>query len=66
MPIENKSHKVNEPLFLGKSWDCVQMGVINPLFPRRAGVDPSLVSPAGTSGRAGRQSRQAVTRVLVM
>lgn len=49
MPIQNKSHRVNEPLFLGKSWDCVQMGIISPLFPRRAGADPSLVSLAGTS-----------------
>lgn len=39
MPIQNKSHQVNKSLFLGKSWDCVQMGVINSQFPRKDGAD---------------------------
>lgn len=44
MPNQNKSHQVNNSLFLGKSWDCVQMGVISSPFPRRHGADPALVS----------------------
>lgn len=63
MPIRNKSHEVNKPLFLGKGWDRVQMHVISPRLPRRMGAGPAPVPPTGTScGLAGKHWGQAGKR----
>lgn len=63
MPIRNKSHQVNKPLFLGKSWDRVQMHVISPWLPRRMGACPAPVPLTGTScGVAGKHWGTLIAR----